>query len=65
MAGHDAARTRLCLPSGEYDFSAPGAVSWVRKTGGGGGIRDTAVIFMCVCSRHRVKFMFEFKWALL
>ncbi|CAN0198031.1 unnamed protein product, partial [Hapterophycus canaliculatus] len=28
MPGHEAARSKLCLPGGEYDFSAPGDVSW-------------------------------------
>lgn len=29
MKGHAAARSTFCLADGEYDFSAPGAVSWV------------------------------------
>ncbi|CAN0565582.1 unnamed protein product, partial [Ectocarpus sp. 12 AP-2014] len=28
MKGHAAARSTLCLADGDYDFSAPGAVSW-------------------------------------
>lgn len=31
MPGHQAARSTHCLPEGEYDFSAPGDVSWVSK----------------------------------
>lgn len=29
MNGHGGARSTLCLADGDYDFSAPGAVSWV------------------------------------
>ncbi|CAN0052765.1 unnamed protein product [Ectocarpus sp. 4 AP-2014] len=28
MKGHAAARSTLCLADGDYDFSAPGAISW-------------------------------------
>lgn len=31
MKGHDGARSTLCLGDGDYDFSAPGAVSWVSE----------------------------------
>ncbi|CBJ28907.1 hypothetical protein Esi_0123_0079 [Ectocarpus siliculosus] len=42
MKGHAAARSTLCLADGDYDFSAPGAVSWhvrrlVRRLFGIGG----------------------------
>lgn len=44
MKGHEGARSTLCLADGDYDFSAPGAVSWVSERASGGESRPWLLV---------------------